>query len=110
MHRTRRVVSHRWAVAAAAGFVLAACGDTSPAAAPESLVPTPEPSFALNTPYNNAGQCMAQDLATFDKPGPVNCTANDIRIARADVSSVDGNSVVPNAPIQCTPGDPLTRL
>jgi hypothetical protein len=46
---------------------------------------------------------MVDDVARFGS-GPTNCTANDISIAQANVSQVNGNDVIPNTPIQCTPG------
>ena len=88
-------------------LVLASCTSDSISKPGASVAPKSGPSHAVNTPFNNADACMVDDVAEFGG-GPTNCTANDIRIARADVSSVDGNVVVPNAPIQCTPGTNIT--
>jgi hypothetical protein len=91
----------------AVAVLLVSCSPDRPAGPGSSIIPASGPQLAVNTPFNDAGQCMVDDVADFGG-GPTNCTANDIRIARADVSQVNGNDVVPNTPIQCTPGQNIT--
>lgn len=82
----------------AASLTLASCAEQRPPLAPEDA-PVPGPSFTETTPFNNAGQCMVDDVNTFGG-GPTNCTANDIRIAEAFPTA--------GGTLTCTPGTSVT--
>lgn len=82
----------------AASLTLASCAEQRPPLAPEDA-PVPGPSFTETTPFNNAGQCMVDDVNAFGG-GPTNCTANDIRIARAYPTA--------GGTLTCTPGTSVT--
>ena len=47
---------------------------------------------------------MEDDVHQYLGPGPVNCTANDIRIAFARVTAINGQEYNSNDPILCDPG------
>jgi hypothetical protein len=77
MRGTGRTARNRLAVAAMMTLALTACSERTPVTTEASA-----PELAANAPANGSGQCMAEDVASFGG-GPVNCTANDTRIARA---------------------------
>ena len=95
------------------GFFVVACGrDDAPTAA-NSVVP----NFAVTDPANGPGACMGDDSFANPKLTPglssasgLNCTANDIDIATADIArySFDGITFTPLPPgsrVQCQQGD-----
>ncbi|MFL5619064.1 MAG: beta strand repeat-containing protein [Gemmatimonadaceae bacterium] len=77
--------------------LIAACTDTPTSAPTPRIGPTETPAYDASTPFNNAGQCMADDAVRAPNstiPGvkfggdPLtasNCTSNDVRIATAQV-------------------------
>ncbi|HWJ14043.1 MAG TPA: hypothetical protein VNS10_09910, partial [Gemmatimonadaceae bacterium] len=87
----------------AAVVVLLASCTPDRSVSPPARAAVGQPNRQVNSPFNDAGVCMVDDVARFGS-GPTNCTANDISIAQANVSQVNGNDVIPNTPIQCTPG------
>ena len=98
-------------IAGAIGL-LAACGDS--AIAPNTAIaPSERPALATNTPGNGGGACMGDDALAFGEisindPEDVVCTAQDIDIGVAKVSSwsTDGvhfNTLNPGDRISCTP-------
>ena len=83
-----------------AGIVLlaAACSADSPTEplgpSPSAIVPE-TPAFLLTS---EGGQCMFDDYADFAETGGTpTCTTNDIRIARTEVTSVDGQAFDPES-------------
>jgi Prealbumin-like fold domain len=85
--------------------LLAACGEQSTVSGPRPLTPTDGPDFGLLTPANGPGACMGDDgraaqiaassgagnLANWvsgnmGTPPGYNCTANDISIAKANIT------------------------
>jgi uncharacterized repeat protein (TIGR01451 family) len=83
--------------AIAAVGVLASCGESS--VGPKAPISPAGPSFDATVPFNNGGQCMgddAVDAPTGTVPGvknggdplkAVNCTSNDVKIARTNLIS-----------------------
>jgi len=98
------------------GFFLVACGrDEPPTAAKGAIVP----HFGLTDPANGPGACMGDDSFTAPQltpgqasPSDLNCTANDIDIATADITrySFDGitfTDLTPGGRVQCLAGDTI---
>ena len=103
MSRERRVFRNPLALVAAVSLALAACSDQAPVA-PNSSGFTP-PEFAVNAPFNSAGQCMEEDIDDLsdDNNTTPSCTANDIEIANATITAIDG---LPHSGIlKCSPGE-----
>ncbi|MFL5618108.1 MAG: hypothetical protein ACJ79A_06920, partial [Gemmatimonadaceae bacterium] len=77
--------------------LFAACTDTPTSAPTPRIGPTDTPAYDASTPFNNAGQCMADDAVRVasntisgvkfgdDPLTATNCTSNDVRIATAQV-------------------------
>ncbi|MFL5618109.1 MAG: hypothetical protein ACJ79A_06925 [Gemmatimonadaceae bacterium] len=77
--------------------LFAACTDTPTSAPTPRIGPTDTPAYDASTPFNNAGQCMANDavrVATGTISGikfgddpltATNCTSQDVKIATAQV-------------------------
>lgn len=110
--------------------LLAACGEQNSVAGPRSAPSIEGPNFGFITPANGTGACMgddgqaAQDLASagtgkfanwisgnLGTPPGYNCTANDISIAKANITkySTTGlngsySTLAPGARIQCSFG------
>jgi hypothetical protein len=89
----------------------------------ESVVPPAIPLDALRsatTPFNNAGQCLVNDIMTWpefvlggssvEDPSDVNCTSNDLGIAAITATEIfkDGAWVPVEAGASCTAGEPVT--
>ncbi len=100
-------------------FAVAACSDDGTTGFDDGL--TPIPQFGVSNPANGPGQCMANDAVAYshlnswvnpgsDPVGLLNCTANDIRVASANILSVNGVPYDPltDPPIQCTKGQNIT--
>ena len=102
---------------AALALIVAACGEsTTPP--PTSPVAPNGPNLAAIDPFNSLGNCLAADVAAapagFDDPSLAtgHCTANDIRIATADVIEYSFNGTDffpfdPANPISCVETQPL---
>jgi hypothetical protein len=99
------------------GLFLVACS--------ESVVPPSIPLEALRsatTPFNNAGQCLGNDVMTWPEfvlggenvqdPGDVNCTSNDITIEAIVATEIFQNGawqeILPGTSGSCTAGEPVT--
>ena len=76
------------------------CGEDAPTNSNGS--PDGDPKFAEDVPFNNAGACMNDDIFTFSGGVPINCTANDISIATAIVTAVDGQAYTPGETVTCS--------
>ncbi|HSQ31982.1 MAG TPA: hypothetical protein VLN49_19130, partial [Gemmatimonadaceae bacterium] len=114
------------ATAAAILGLYAACSDNSTVAPKPGLTPT-TPSFDFTVPANGPGKCMGNDVLGADSlvsnwvsgggttnPDVLNCTANDISIATATITSFSTVSATgPFTPlaagdtIECTPGQTI---
>src|SRR5215208_2901852 len=87
-------------VGALGAFV--ACSDNSSVAPRDGLAPGGKPSFLADVPFNNDGQCMYNDAlrapdgtidgvthdanaSDLNAAGALNCTANDISVANAQI-------------------------
>ena len=102
---------------AALALIVAACGEsTTPP--PTSPVAPNGPNLGVTDPFNDQGDCLAADVADapagFDDPSLVSghCTAQDIKIATADVLeySFDGTTFFPfnpATPISCVETQPI---
>ena len=77
-----------------------ACGENAPTNSNESS--DVDPQFSETVPFNNAGECMNDDVFTFEGGVPINCTANDISIATAIVTQVDGQDYEPGETVTCS--------
>lgn len=122
-------------LSAAFALGVAACGSDSPTQPLESTNSAldggskPPVAFAVSDPANGTGACMANDAVSYaslvdgvattsDPVGLLNCTANDIYIAEAVVTSVfdpEANGGVgafvafdESDPPHCTEGETLT--
>jgi hypothetical protein len=95
----------RHAFAAGAFALVASCSGDSPTQ-PGGLGPVAQgpgsPDFLLTS---EGGQCMFEDYADFASTGGTpTCTTNDIRIARTEVTSVDGEDFNPTTDqLLCAP-------
>jgi len=107
--------------AGAIALLVSCGGDTT---APNTgIAPTPVPSYNATTPFNNAGQCMADDAVRAptgtisgvkfgdDPATALNCTSQDVKIATATVTNyliADANGNFSGTPIPYNPGDNVT--
>jgi hypothetical protein len=105
VHRNSRFLARRLfgscILAGAVGLFALACGEDAPTDTKTS--PEIKPQFSQSVPFNNAGECMNDDLERFGQTG-LNCTANDIRIATAIVTKVDGQAYSPGDVVSCSGG------
>ena len=93
--------------------IYAACSDNT-SVAPRGVSAPHRPSLAKDVPFNDEGQCLAQDWADAGKSPALDsghCTANDISIASVDIKSffdADGEHIYTGQEIHCKQGDPIT--
>ena len=117
-----------WTLIGAIGAlgVLASCGENptgTPVGGPSPLTPTAKPALGVALNLNGAdGVCLARDAFLSgavsgvnddqDLANPAqNCTANDVKVASADIISYSFNgtdfTTYTGQPIQCIEGDPI---
>jgi hypothetical protein len=103
MKRTRSVLC----TLAATGLLVAGCSDgpASPIDSDQAFQAPPPPLFEVDptTPFTGEGVCMGDDAVEYHQfvsginprsdPTDFNCTSNDVRIAQAFVSAVDGDAI-----------------
>jgi len=98
--------------AAAIVAIYAACSDNS-SVAPRGVSAPHRPSLAKTVPFNDEGQCLAQDWADAGKNPALDsghCTANDVSIAGVDIKSffdAQGEHIYTGQEIHCKEGDPI---
>jgi hypothetical protein len=85
-------------LAGAVSLFALACGEDAPTDSSKSS--DIDPQFSATVPFNDAGECMNDDLERFGQNG-LNCTANDISIATAIVTKVDGQDYEPGETVTC---------
>jgi hypothetical protein len=105
------------AALAVLAFVAVSCSEaTKNPVAPES--PSSGPTFAETVPFNSTGQCMGDDAVQYNTrvdgvsgtsdPGTVlNCTANDIEIASATATTINGTVYHAGDVVTCNEGDTI---
>lgn len=93
--------------------IYAACTDNS-SVAPRGMSAPHRPSLAKNVPFNDEGQCLAEDWADAGKNPALDsghCTANDVSIASVDIKSFfddDGEHIYTGQEIHCKENGPIT--
>jgi plastocyanin len=105
------------AALAVLAFVTFACSETAKnPVAPE--VASSVPLFAATVPFNSTGQCLGDDAVQYNSlvdgvsstsdPGTImNCTANDIDIALATATTINGNAYHAGDVVTCNEGDTI---
>jgi hypothetical protein len=105
------------AALAVLAFVTFACSETAKnPVAPE--VASSVPLFSATVPFNSTGQCLGDDAVQYNSqvdgvsstsdPGTImNCTANDISIALATATTINGNAYHAGDVVTCNEGDTI---
>jgi len=114
----KKLIAVSTVVAGIASFTLG-CADHPPTLPSE--VASSRPSFGASTPFNNAGQCLAEDAVDWyqfvgglnesSTVDDVECVANDVEVSNVVATEMlVGGVWVPigQGPVQCTDGEVIT--